>query len=441
MASPEMVARINLIFDTDAGAPAKGANAFEALNTSGDDLIQLINELGSAGDPANLPKLQQFLAHPNVVVRVHAAAAVAGIDLALGLPILEALLEEDDRSVRCQVVEILCGVKDERVSRVLARALLSLYQGLHVIDPIDDWTRGIRRKMAAALLRCEGSYALTSLLLAARDADLEVRRQAIWVLGVHAEDGALDTVEEALTDRHWEIRRAAVLALGNFRVDLVLVQLLETMHDPYEEVVLAAIKTAAFLGDGGAGPGLFKVMAGESDRAARAAFEALPEVGYGGVTVEGLAKLVHDADTDTEIKLAAVSAMGVTNSAEALPHLVHALCEPDTPVQMAAARAMGRLGNRRAVPHLAKALDAGAGLSEEVLPLVTEALGKLGDARAVPALEKTIESPNRRLSEAAQRALIRLGRAKIAPGGSEGVSARTRAHQVLMKRGSFTEWL
>ena len=441
MASPDMVARINLIFDTDAGAPAKGANAFEALNTSGDDLIQLINELGSAGDPANLPKLQQFLAHPNVVVRVHAAAAVAGIDLALGLPILEALLEEDDRSVRCQVVEILCGVKDEQVSRVLARALLSLYQGLHVIDPIDDWTQDIRRKMAAALLRCEGSYALPSLLLAARDADLEVRRQAIWVLGVHAEDGALDTVEEALTDRHWEIRRAAVFALGNFRVDRVLVQLLETMHDPYEEVVLAAIKTAAFLGDGGAGPGLFKVMAGESDRAARAAFEALPEVGYGGVTVAGLAELVHDADTDTEIKLAAVSAMGVTNSAEALPHLVHALCEPDTPVQMAAARAMGRLGNRRAVPHLAKALDAGAGLSEEVLPLVTEALGKLGDARAVPALEKTIESPNRRLSEAAQRALIRLGRAKIAPGGSEGVSARTRAHQVLMKRGSFTEWL
>ena len=217
MASPEMVARINLIFDTDAGAPAKGANAFEALNTSGDDLIQLINELGSAGDPANLPKLQQFLAHPNVVVRVHAAAAVAGIDLALGLPILEALLEEDDRSVRCQVVEILCGVKDERVSRVLARALLSLYQGSHVIDPIDDWTQDIRRKMAAALLRCEGSYALPSLLLAARDADLEVRRLAIWVLGVHAEDGALDTVVEALTDRHWEIRRAAVLALENFQ--------------------------------------------------------------------------------------------------------------------------------------------------------------------------------------------------------------------------------
>ena len=186
---------------------------------------------------------------------------------------------------------------------------------------------------------------------------------------------------------------------------------------------------------------MFKVIAGESDRAARAAFEALPEVGYGGVTVDGLAELVHDADTDTETKLAAVSAMGVTNSAEALPHLVHALCEPDTSVQMAAARAMGRLGNRRAVPHLAKVLDAG--LSEEVLPLVAEALGKLGDARAVPALEKTIESPNRRLREAAQRALIRLGRAQIAPGGSEGVSARTRtrAHQLLMKRGSFTEWL
>ena len=102
-----------------------------------------------------------------MLVRASAAGAVARIDPALGLPILETLLEEDDREVRSRVVDALCDTDAPEVAGLLSRILLSLYPDNRAIDPSDDWTRDLRRRMTLTLGRKGDAYALPSLTHAA----------------------------------------------------------------------------------------------------------------------------------------------------------------------------------------------------------------------------------------------------------------------------------
>ena len=67
-------------------------------------LIRVAEALGRLRDPGALPRLQTLLGHPNALVRVSAAGAVAQIHPEVGLRILDAHLKEDDREVRAQAV-------------------------------------------------------------------------------------------------------------------------------------------------------------------------------------------------------------------------------------------------------------------------------------------------------------------------------------------------
>ena len=105
-------------------------------------LMATADWLARNGADTALPQLQRLLGHPDTLVRAHAAGAVARIDPALGLAILETLLEEDDRKVRSYVIERLCSIELPEVVKILSQALLSLYSYADPsgIDPSDDWT-------------------------------------------------------------------------------------------------------------------------------------------------------------------------------------------------------------------------------------------------------------------------------------------------------------
>ena len=163
-------------------------------------LMATADWLARHGGDTALPQLQRLLGHPDTLVRAHAAGAVARIDPALGLAILETLLEEDDRKVRSYVIERLCSIELPEVARILSQALLSLYSYADPsdIDPSDDWTRDLRREMTFVLGHSEDPYALASLMRAARDGDPKVRRNAIGALGNIRNDKALQVLIDAL---------------------------------------------------------------------------------------------------------------------------------------------------------------------------------------------------------------------------------------------------
>ena len=403
-----------------------------------DYLIKVSDLLRQAGDSNALSRLQTLLGHTEVNVRVAAAAAIAAIEPALGLPILETLLAEDNRKVRSDVVKILCAIDGNGVPRILSRVLLALYQGRHTIDPTDDWTRDLRRKMTLALGPSGDSYAFDSLMLAAQDVDLVVRKEALLGLALLGDRRALPRILASLEDPHWEVRIQTVTALGEMGGEEVVDPIIKLLSDAQDEVVLAVIDTLALLKDVRAIPALLRVAGGESDRVARAAVSALSQVGSNIGTPVLLASLHH---TIPEARVVAASVLGVAGGEEAPPALITVLRgDPDVAVRLAAARALGRLGNRRAVRHLIQALQDD---SVHVHEAAVVALGSIGDAAAAAALASVAEGVNTTLATAARRALRQMGLDPAIQESPAKTSQRVREHapKLLMRSGRFDERL
>ena len=405
-------------------------------------LMATADWLARNGADTALPQLQRLLGHPDTLVRAHAAGAVARIDPALGLAILETLLEEDDRKVRSYVIERLCSIELPEVVKILSQALLSLYGYADPsgIDPSDDWTRDLRREMTFVLGHSEDPYALASLMRAARDGDPRVRRNAIGALGNIRNDKALPVLIGALDDRDASVRYEAAHALGELADGRAADALLRTLGDRDSKVVVGAIDALAVLKDPRAAGELLRIMSGGSDRVARAAALALPALGH-EVSVPLLIAQLHSSSADTATKMIAASLLGVTGDAAAVFGLITALGNRAVPVRIAAARALGRLGASGAVGYLVEVLEGDP--DPEVREVTAEALGELGSASAAWALEKAQASEHVALAQKAARALLRVGRAQITTERSTERSPETfqwhraRAPRLLMKNRTF----
>ena len=431
---------VNALFSNDKNVQIPAATELGVRNAQRlepeDRLIAVANELGHLREDRALSKLQALLGHPDVLVRTSAAGAVARINPALGLPMLETLLEEDDREVRSRAVEALCDTDAPEVVGILSRILLSLYQDSRIIDPSDDWTHDLRGLMTRTLGRLQDAYALPSLMHAARDGDPKIRGDAVWALGMIKTVEALPILLQSLDDRDGTVRRQAAHALNGLEDPQATDALLRALHDPDPMVVAAAVAALASSSVQRAAPELLRLMGGESNRVARAAEAALDRVQY-DLRVPTPTDQLAPPDTDTETKVAAAAAaLGIIGNGGALMHLVTALDSRAVPVRVAAARALGRLGDRRAVPHLVGVLEDDS--SAEVLQVAAQALGELGDPSVASALEAAKTSPSGAVRRAAQLALVRMGRSRIAP---EDPSQRTRrpAPRLLMKRGTFDQ--
>ena len=442
-------AQIDALFSRDADTRLRAARQLEIVRFGRledldheEYLMATADWLARHGGDTALPQLQRLLGHPDTLVRAHAAGAVARIDPALGLAILETLLEEDDRKVRSYVIERLCSIELPEVARILSQALLSLYSYADPsgIDPSDDWTRDLRREMTFVLGHSEDPYALASLMRAARDGDPKVRRNAIGALGNIRNDKALQVLIDALDDRDASVRYEAAYALGELANGRAANALLHTLDDRDSKVVVGAIDALAVLKDPRTAEELLRIMSGGSDRVARAAALALPVLGH-EVSAPPLIEQLNSPNTDTATKMIAASLLGVTGDAAAVSGLITALGNRAVPVRIAAARALGRLGASGAVGYLVEVLEGDP--DPEVREVTAEALGELGSASAVWALEKAQASEHVALAQKAERALLRVGRAQITTERSTERSPenfqwhRARAPRLLMKNRTF----
>ena len=444
MPDPMTRSNIDQLFSRNAatrlGAATKlGISGAERLEPE-EYLIRVAEALGRLRDPGALPRLQTLLGHPDALVRVSAAGAVAQIHPEVGLRILEALLEEDDREVRAQAVEAIRFVASPEAPRILCRVLHSLYHHIHGIDRSDDWTVNLRRSVALALGLEEYPYALPSLMHAAGDGDPVVRANAMLALGTIRDPAAVPVLLGGLSDKDGKVRARTAAALDNYHDDRVVDALLSTLTDPNPKVVVAAIRTLAALREPRAEPALLQAIGGDSDQVAREAERALAKLGH-RICVRTLIDQLHAPGTDTDTRATAAAVLGVSGDRQATRPLLTALGRDAVPVRTAAARALGRLGDRQAVHYLTEVLESDQ--CPEVLLEVAQALGQLGDPSAAVALETAMASPNQLLRETARRALIRVGRAQIGPSDPQEPAprGRSRSPRLLMKRGTFDQRL
>jgi hypothetical protein len=117
-----------------------------------------------------------------------------------------------------------------------------------------------------------------------------------------------------------------------------------------------------------------------------------------------------------------------------LDDLLKTLESGETPAREQAAQELGNLGDQRAVAPLAELVPR-INLEKNLRLALIEALGKLGGQQAVPALRSVFMDDDPQLSQAAAKALEKLGVSKMSfpppisrssPGGPPAAPAPTR---------------
>ncbi|HSZ54646.1 MAG TPA: HEAT repeat domain-containing protein [Tepidisphaeraceae bacterium] len=144
-----------------------------------------------------------------------------------------------------------------------------------------------RAAAATALGRLADVAALPALIVALRDADADVAREAALSLGSFSSAAVVEPLIEVLDNRdgyfHSVVRAAATHSLGQLRDLRAVVPLLNAINDPIAETSAEAIRALALLPDPRIVPALLEVVRNEHGfflgTARRAAILGLAQIG------------------------------------------------------------------------------------------------------------------------------------------------------------------
>jgi len=254
------------------------------------------------------------------------------------------------------------------------------------------------RVQAADTLGGMGLDAVSALVEALGDEDVEVRKTAAIALGRVGWNAAeaVPSLVQMLGDEEAEVRRAAALALGRIEAGGDVVSALVLALADGEEIVrLAAAQALGQLGP--------------------LAMEAAP----------ALALVLEDEEEDEEVRVAAANALGAIgpDAEEGVSALAEALKDESSPVREAAAWALGDIGPGAtdAVPALIEVVESEAE-EQRVREAAVRALG-----RVRPRADDVVSVLVRLLEDEGEdwviRGLAAEGLGRIGPEAMEAVPA------------------
>ncbi|MCU0250745.1 MAG: HEAT repeat domain-containing protein [Vicinamibacterales bacterium] len=239
----------------------------------------------------------------------------AGQPRVLWWPVAYALSRTDD----ARVVPALATVLGRGGS--LSRAFAARGLGTHkaagsasaLVGLVQGWRTEPRVAVAAirALAQIGSGEAAAPLraVAQARDADPNLRLEAIAALGVLKDQGSLDLVLDAISDPWPAMRAAGLRALKEIDLDTFVIVLSGLDADPHPSVRTAVASLLPALGPARAGPRLMALMRGQDPAVAAAAIEAMagmPEKPDG--LAETLERLLVGGDV--MVRAAAAAALG-----------------------------------------------------------------------------------------------------------------------------------
>lgn len=150
---------------------------------------------------------------------------------------------------------------------------------------------------------------LTHLLY---DEEVQLRRNAAWLLRKYGDESAVDPLIGALYDSDKKVRSFAAIGLGVLEDVRAVQALLVTLRDVYVPVRLNAVRALGQIGDKRA--------------------------------ISVLIATVENEDEDTEVQAAAIQSLGRISSIQAIDLLFAAMNDPRKSVHVEAGMAMARMG-------------------------------------------------------------------------------------------------
>ncbi|MGG6284724.1 NACHT domain-containing protein [Leptolyngbya sp. AN03gr2] len=184
-----------------------------------------------------------------------------------------------------------------------------------------DWE--VCRNAVDVLGSIDSDAAISGLLKLVEDADSRVRENAAWALGKLA-DAAISGLLEILDSAIPEMQMEAAEALGRLGSDAAISGLLKLVEDADSRVRGKAAEALGRLGSDVAIPALLKLMKNSGSSVRKEAAEALVEVGS-DATIPALLKLLENSDSsvrsDAAGVLSKIAKKCPQTVAQHLPHL------------------------------------------------------------------------------------------------------------------------
>jgi HEAT repeat protein len=243
---------------------------------------------------------------------------------------------------------------------------------------------------------------LAELLNQAPEAERNLRRFLVHLLGKAKTNAHIKDILARLEDSDAEVRRTAFEALGQLGDKQAVQPLVAKLDDPDINVRIAAIKVLVKLGDKEAVQPLLAKLDDPRIDVRMAAIRALGQLGDKEAVLPLLAKL---DEADADVRVAAIVALVMLGDKRAVPPLLANLDDPDADVRVTVIRALVKLGDEQAIEPLILLLDD---LAHQVCAAAAAALTALGAARGSSALTEFLNhgSPERR--KAAVEELLRM---------------------------------
>ncbi|MBI4501915.1 MAG: HEAT repeat domain-containing protein [Gemmatimonadetes bacterium] len=341
------------------------------------------------------------------------------------------------------------------------------------VQPSDRLTVDAPPMTLAQIRQGRDTAAITALMAALKDEDVEVRRAAARALGNRRDPRAVPALMAALGDSDAEVRAKVVEALAGLRDARATDGLVRALKDENAEVRAHAAEALGELPDTRRGysaeaqrviAALASLMSDVSAEVRKEAIQALREV-KGARLTDPLITALKDADAD--VRQSAAEALGAAEARGAVQPLIAALSDPAADVRHAAAHALGHLRDPQATEPLTRLLkdpnaevrqaaaeslgelelpQAPAALLEamhdqsaEVRHQAVQAVGNIRDPRAVPALAGLLNDPDPDVREMAIEALSNIRDAAaidalVSALQSKDPNVRKRAAEALGER-------
>jgi HEAT repeat protein len=289
--------------------------------------------VGKASDSRCVPPLIAAMRDPDSNVREAAAAALAVTGDPRAIDPLIAALKDANTEVRSVVANCLGAVSD-------SRAIAALTTALHDPDPV------VRQSAAQALGGTRDSKATDSLIAALNDTNVEVRTLVVEELGPSKDPRAVEPLMTALRDPDPVVRHMAAEALGKLKDPRAIELLIAVLNEnSFAAQALGEIKDPRAVG-----PLTAALRSAKKNQVLY--LSALGTIG--SPAVDSLISTLKDKDT--EVRKAAIEALGKTKDPRAVDVLIATLSDTNSLIRASAISALGAAGDARAVGPLIKSL-------------------------------------------------------------------------------------
>ncbi len=331
---------------------------------------QIVLAIGEMGIPESSKVLSSFQ-DQDPFLRQSAAEALGQLGDARAVAPLLLLLKDTASDVRRSAAEALGQLGDARA----VDPILPLLR-----DPASE----VRRRAIEALGRLEGSRAVDPILPLLKDPASEVRRRAIEALGQLGDARVVDPILPLLKDPDWGVRQRAIEALGQLGDARLIETYLQVLQNPKEQnSVKLTVATANLTLGRNEGNSIIKEMLNSKQsrerQALAIAFSQVPSPEGNKLLLTLL------SDTEVEVRIAAINAMGYSKLKDFAVHLMPLLENSDRRIQHAAISALAALATPDSLPAFRSAVHNTQLMLPEQLE-VLKGLRNIGSEEAITAL-------------------------------------------------------